>query len=148
MNLEEQGRGLAEAMHRMKSIDFWRLISDMTPAQIQLLAAICGGDDEKQKISDLYDVCGLQPATVSRLMNDLEDRELIVRNTRKGNRRVTDVSATEQGKIINGRNLEIIHSFWKDVLGNIHSDDIDTMLRVQNEMMDCMEQILAKRMDK
>ena len=119
----------------------------MTPAEIQLLAAICGGDEDKQKISDLYDVCGLQPATVSRLMNNLEDRGLIVRNTRKGNRRVTDVSATEQGKVINGRNIKIIHSFWNDVLRKIPSNDIDAMLRIQNEMMDCMECVLAEKIN-
>ena len=146
MRIEEQGKCLADALHRMKGIDYWRLIPDMTPAEIQVLAAVCGGCEGEQKISDLYEVCGMLPAAVSRLMNILEEKELIVRNTRKGNRRVTDVFATDRGKQVNARNLSILHGYWKEVLENVASEDVDTMLRIQQEMMDSMEAVLARKM--
>ena len=146
MHFIEQGKGLADAMHRMKSIDFWNLIGDMTPAEIQLLAAICDEDENNHKVSDLYDACGLQPATVSRLMNGLEERGLIVRSIRKDNRRMTDVVATKQGKELNSRNIEILHSYWEKVLNRMPAKDIDTMLRIYNEMMDGMEQVLSEEM--
>lgn len=145
MRIEEQGKRLTEALHRMKAIDYWSLTPDMTPAEIQVLAAVCGGCEGEQKISDLYAACGMLPASVSRLLNSLEEKELIVRNTRKGNRRVTDVFATEKGKAVNTNNLDILHGYWKEVLGCLSPDDIDVMLRIQKEMLDSMEAVLAEK---
>ena len=144
MRIEEEGKGLADAMHRLKSIDYWKLIPDMTPAGIQLLAAICGCDNEdNKKISDLYDMCGLQPATVSRMIKKMEHEGLVIRNKREDNRKYGDVAATKKGADLNSRHLKILHSYWKDVLNNIPSEDIETLLRIQNKIMDSMEEVLA-----
>ena len=146
MRIEEEGKGMADAMHRLKSIDYWKLIPDMTPAGIQLLAAICGCDnDDDKKISDLYDMCGLQPATVSRMIKKMEEEGLVIRNKREDNRKYGDVTATKKGADLNGRHLEVLHSYWRDVLSNIPSEDIETLLRIQNKIMDSMEEVLARK---
>ena len=146
MRTEQHVRALTDAFHRIKNLNFWGLIPDMTPTEARLLLAICRSDEGGQKISDLYDTCGMHPTAVSRLMNSLEEKNLITRNTRKGNRRVTDVCATEAGKQKNDRNRLILRSYWMEVLDGIPEEDIDTMLRIHNEITDCMEKILARKM--
>lgn len=142
---DPHGLTMTELLHRMRSINYWSLISGMTPAEVTLLAAICDENGENRKISDLCNICGMQPTAVSRLMNSLEEKELIIRNTRKGNRRITDVEPTEAGQNINARNQAILHDYWNQVLANVPQEDVNTMLHVMNEIMDSMEQILAAK---
>ena len=95
MMSNDQTKSIMETLRRMKYINYWSLIPGMTPAEISLLAAVCDGSAERKKVSDLYGVCAMQPTAVSRLMNSLEEKGLIERNVRKGNRRITGVLAAD-----------------------------------------------------
>ncbi len=139
---------ITETMRRMKNIHYLSLIPDLTPAEIYLLGAICEENKCKKKVSDLYHACDMQPTAVSRLMNSLEEKGLIIRNTRKDNRRITDVDATELGRETNNKNREIIHSYWEQVLENVPKENIETMLNVFNEIMDSMENVLLEKNEK
>ena len=59
------GGKMSEIMSRMKNINYWSLIPGMTPGEICLLAAICEEDGKERKVSDLYEVCDMQPTAVS-----------------------------------------------------------------------------------
>ena len=137
---------MAEALHRMKSIHYWSLISGMTPAEIYLLAAICDEGREAKKVSDLCEVCDMQPTAVSRLMNSLEEKGLILRSARKGDRRVTEVEATSAGRESNEHNRAVLHDYWDQVLADVPAADVETMLRVLNEIMSSMEHVLTAKM--
>lgn len=137
---------MTETMRRMRGIHYWDLISGMTPGEVYLLRAICDESSERKKVSDLCSVCDMQPTAVSRLMNSLEEKGMIVRNIRKDNRRITDVTATERGKKANEENRAILHTYWDQVLADVPQADVDMMLHVLNEIMDSMENVLAAKL--
>ena len=145
MSFEQHERAVAGALQRIKNINYLSLITDMTPGEIRLLAAICRCEEGSMKVSDLYETCNMHPTAVSRLMNSLEKKDLIIRNTRTGNRRITDVVPTEQGRFISARNRKILRAYWQEVLEGIPDEDIETMLRIQNEIMESMEKVLDAR---
>lgn len=145
MQPEERERRMHEGMHRMKNIRLCDLITDMTPAEFRLLFAIVEHASEPRKISELAELVGMQPAAVSRLMNSLEEKGLIERRSRTGNRRVTDVYPTRQGREVNERNKQMIHDFWTEVFENIPVEDADRLIEIWNEIMDSMERVLASR---
>ena len=52
MSFEQHERAVAEALQRMKAINYLSLITDMTPGEIRLLAAICRCDEGSLKVSE------------------------------------------------------------------------------------------------
>ena len=171
--LDEQARALAETLRKMRGIHYLSLIPGMTPAEIWLLSAICeeskeskdskdskGNKDrkdnkdnkdrkdskEKRKVSDLCETCGMQPTAVSRLLNSLEKKGLIVREVRKDNRRVTDVEATEEGRKTNEENRREMCAYWEQVLCDVPEGDLDLMLHVLTEIQESMERVLKAKL--
>lgn len=142
----EQSKAIMETLRKMKNINYWCLIPGMTPAEVCLLGAICDEHGVKKKVSDLYEACDMQPTAVSRLMNTLEEKGMIVRNARKDNRRVIDVDATALGEKTNKENRDIMQAYWEQVLGNIPGEDVEAMLRVLNEVKASMENVLTEKL--
>lgn len=143
MMSNDQTKSIMETFRRMKYINCRSLLPGMTPAEISLLAAVCDGSAERKKVSDLYDLCAMQPTAVSRLMNSLEEKGLIERNVRKGNRRITDVLATDLGRKTDEKNRGILRSYWAQVLADVPEEDVQKMLGIMNAIMDSMETVLA-----
>ena len=141
MEFAQREKAMSDTMHRLKAVSGINLFPDMTPGEARVLSAICGDALGERKISDLYEACEMHPTAVSRLMNSLEEKELILRNPRKGNRRVTDVCATEHGKRINERNMQILQDFWQEVLQRVPVEEFDTMLGILNEILDSVDQV-------
>ncbi len=68
---------------------------ELSDGQPKILAYISLHDGCLQK--DLADWYAIKPATVSRLLNHMEDQGLITRETPEGNRRITKVYITKKG---------------------------------------------------
>lgn len=146
MQFDEQDLIFMNSMHRMKRINCFDMITDMTKSEVIILKEICAYGEAKIMVSDLQALVRMHPTAVSRLLNSLEEKGYIERTSRKGNRRVTDVEATALGKQIDERNMEILHSYWKDVFENISNEDMENMLRIWTNVMDSMENVLAKKL--
>ena len=145
MEHEERERRMGQILRRMRSVQFCDLISDMTPGEIHLLSAIVENESETRKISEISNQVGMQPAGVSRLMNSLEEKGLIERRSRAGNRRVTDVYPTEQGRAINQRNRRVFHDYWEAVYAHISAEDTERLFQIWEEILDSMEQVLRQQ---
>ena len=145
MQREERERRVSLCMQRMRSIRTCDLLCDTTPAETHLLLAIVEHESETRKISELAELVGMQPAAVSRLMNSLEEKGLIERQSRAGNRRVTDVYPTLRGREINGQNQKAFHDFWAEVFENISAEDTERLIEIWDEVLDSMERVLERR---
>lgn len=145
MQFDEQDLIFMNSMHRMKRINCFDIVPDMTKSEAIMLKEICGHGD-KIMVSELQSLVQMHPTAVSRLLNSLEEKGYIERTSRKGNRRVTDVEATKLGKQIDVRNMEILHSYWKDVFKCIPEEDMKNMLRIWTNVMDSMENVLSEKM--
>lgn len=146
MQFDEQDLVFMNSMHRMKRINCFDMIPDMTKSEAIMLKEICAHGEDKIMVSDLQALVRMHPTAVSRLLNSLEEKGYIERTSRKGNRRVTDVEATALGKQIDDRNMEILHSYWKDVFENIPCEDMKNMIRIWTNVMDSMEKVLDEKL--
>lgn len=68
----------------------------LSTGQPKILSFLRMRDGCMQK--DLAEYCNIEPATVSRLLNHMEERGLIARRIDDGNRRAVRISITETGK--------------------------------------------------
>lgn len=73
----------------------------LSAGQPKILSFLRMRDGCMQK--DLAEYCNIEPATVSRLLNNMEDRGLIARRIDDGNRRAVRISIAETGKEIERR---------------------------------------------
>ena len=144
---EERERRMYEGMHRMRNIRLCDLITDLTAAEFRLLYTIVEHADETRKISELAEMAGMQPAAVSRLMNSLEEKGLIERRSRTGNRRVTDVYPTQRGRESSDRGKQTIHDYWTEVFESIPTGDADRLVEILDEITDSMERVLERRVE-
>ena len=158
----------AIAFRRMKNIRFCELIPDLTQGELFLLGAIAGagrGDRAEEdagcaeaaespadhsscsamKVSDLCAVCGMKPSAASRLLNSLEEKGLIKRSLRKGDRRITDVRLTEKGVETSKSNRRIIHEFWSEVFEAVSPEELDTLIELWGRILDSIDDVYRRR---
>lgn len=151
---------MMKAMHRMRAIRFWDVSPEVSRGEAILLNSICVGkmgcqhmsgcdvcEMEKIKVpvSELVKITGMHSAAVSRLMNGMEKKGLILRSFDPDNHRNIIVSATEKGIEINKFIRDGIHKYWQQVFDMTPKEDIDTMLRILDEIMDNMEIVINRQ---
>lgn len=68
----------------------------LSPGQPKVLAFLDVHSEVSQK--DLAIACDIEPATISKLLDSLEQKSLIVRSNRPGDRRVIAVRLSESGE--------------------------------------------------
>lgn len=67
----------------------------LSPGQPKILYHLLNGPCIQKEIAQS---CDIEPATVSRLLDNMETQGLIIRTVEKNNRRATSVSITAKGK--------------------------------------------------
>lgn len=145
MDVEKQIDKVFLHSQRMKRVHFWDLISGMTAAEYALLTFMWKSDKDSMTVSELRDGLNMHPTAVSRLLNGLEKSGCIDRCSRKGNRRVTDVFITEQGKESYMKNRKIIHDYWGEVFAGLSEKDTESMFHVWDELINQMEIVLESK---
>lgn len=73
---------------------------DLVEASYMVLAVLYGADDETSNACTLGLACHEKPANLTRVCNDLEERGLINRGTRPGDRRSVMISLTDAGRAL------------------------------------------------
>ena len=146
MEFDELDVTFMNSMHRMRRINCFDMIPDMTKSEAIMLKVLCACGQDEIMVSDLQALVMMHPTAVSRLLNSLEEKGFVERTSRKGNRRVTDVHVTALGKQIENRNMKILHSYWKDVFHTISNEDMEHMLRIWTNVMDSMERVLSEKL--
>ncbi|HAT31606.1 MAG TPA: MarR family transcriptional regulator [Janthinobacterium sp.] len=73
---------------------------DLVDANYMVLAVLYGTEGESSNACTLGTACHEKPANLTRVCNDLEERGLIQRGTRPGDRRSVMISLTEQGRAL------------------------------------------------
>jgi MarR family transcriptional repressor of emrRAB len=71
---------------------------DLVDASYMLLAVLYGTEGETSNASTLGEACREKPANVTRMCNELEERGLIKRGSRPGDRRSVMISLTDAGR--------------------------------------------------
>lgn len=136
---------ILEAFSRMKHIKQWENLGEYNRSEMHLLGVVCCREGNQVKVNEILSATGMQPASVSRSLKNLEKRGLIVRSADPGNRRNVVVTATAEGRKAAEANIARVHDYWSDVLLRMPEQDLEEMLRIWNAIMDNMEKVLEER---
>lgn len=103
------------------AIDSWKKV-DLSPSHAYLLMAIL--DEPGIQPGTLADEMQLTPSTITRLLEKLEEKKLVVRTTEG---KTTNVYATPKGKELQPQLKQCVTEFYQryvDILGQTESDKL------------------------
>ncbi len=75
---------------------------------------------------------GIDRAAVTRLLDDLEMRLLILRKPNKQDRRVVTIELTEKGKSIAHQGIEILVNLPDALKGRLNANELNTIRQLEN----------------
>lgn len=81
---------------------------ELVDASYVVLMALYGSENETSTASTLGEACMEKPANLTRVCNELEEKGLIVRGNRPGDRRCVMITLTDAGR-------ELVSRIWQDV---------------------------------
>lgn len=115
--------GVFEALNR-KLIDAHQL----TLAEVKILTILCDSPTEGTRMGDLAEALLSPPSGITRHISRLEDRGLVVRTPRPGDRRVVVATNTEQGrKMLQKANVTYAQTVRSEFLGHLSRPQIAAM---------------------
>jgi len=126
---------LLGAERRLRARDQQRR-DKMTYAQSRALIALAesGGTDADVSAGQLARAADLHPATVTAMLDLLEEEGLVVRRRSPTDRRCVLVALTPEGQALLERKRGEWRGQWEDVLADIDEADIETAARVMRRL--------------
>ena len=105
---------------------------DLTYPQVRALAALA--TEQQLTAGELARSAELKPATVTALLDQLEDAGVLRRTRSTEDRRVCMVSLTDAGRELVQRRYRAWQEHWTRRLAEIPDEDLETAVRVLNEI--------------
>jgi len=122
---------LLGAERRLRSRDHNRP-GELTQAQLRALAAL--GREHEMTAGQLARSADLNPATVTALLDLLEEAEIVQRHRSTEDRRVCNVSLTPAGRQLLDRKLTYWYSLWDERFADLPDSDLQATARVLSEI--------------
>ncbi|MBM7646553.1 DNA-binding MarR family transcriptional regulator [Scopulibacillus daqui] len=116
---------------------------DITPEQWTILRYLGGQDGITQK--ELSQKSGKDQATVTRILDILDRKELIVRQSNASDRRSFLVYLTEEGKALRDTIEPIMQEIYEKVFNGIPEEKLEIFLEVLNQVNENLEYELEKQ---
>ena len=134
-----------QAMDRMRRIRLYELHPSLSPAEGQLLTIIAQ-QKEGLTVSALAKALDMPMPAVSRMMKNLEQRNLLERRILPQDRRSILVTITPEGEECTEEFLTRLHRFFHELLQAVDPHDFDKLMQVLNNVMDQMEIVLERQL--
>ena len=143
----EELRGALAAMsgaeRRLRGRDHNRR-GGLTLAQIRALAAL--GREREMTAGQLARSADLNPATVTAMLDHLEESGIVQRHRSTEDRRVCNVSLTQDGWELLAQKLAGWQSLWEQKLADVSERDLQIAARVLRQVTDLYEET-CQRLD-
>lgn len=135
---------LMRAARRHRRINLGLLFNELPQGEFFLLellykAAQRGG---VLCVSDLAGSLRIAPPAVSRMLRDLERKDLVCREADRADRRNTRVSLTEQGRRARDAAAALLDEFSNRVISRMGEADVRRLIALWNRMSDVMDEEL------
>ena len=126
---------LLGAERRLRARDQQRR-DKLTYAQSRALIALAesGGTSADVSAGQLAKAADLHPATVTAMLDLLEEDGVVVRRRSATDRRCVMVALTPEGAALLDRKRAEWHDQWDDVLADVDASDIETAARVLHRL--------------
>jgi len=112
----------------------------VTPEQFTVLAALAEHDGMFQRQIATYTL--KDRPNITRIINILEDMELVTRNSGVEKRKVNKIYITEKGKQIYEEVLPTILDIWSSTVEGISEDELSTALEVLGKIRENLDKNL------
>jgi DNA-binding MarR family transcriptional regulator len=142
--IEELRAALAHmsgAERRLRGRDHSRP-GELTFAQIRALAAL--GREREMTAGQLARSADLNPATVTALLDHLETAGIVARHRSTTDRRVCNVSLTNDGWGLLEQKLTAWQRRWEEKLADVSDADLRTAARVVGQVTDLYDEIVQR----
>lgn len=126
------------AERRLRSRDHNRA-GELTQAQLRALAAL--GREHEMTAGQLARSADLNPASVTAMLDHLEAANVVQRHRSTEDRRVCNVSLTEQGRALLEKKLAYWSSLWEDRLADLPRGDLEAAARVIHHVADIFDEL-------
>lgn len=142
-------RELFQMFYRMRQLKISILFDELTHMEFVTLRTLhgctheCG--EEKMKISDIAHMTNVRSSAVSRTLNGLEERGLIVRVADKEDRRNTYVELTDDGLRIMEECKKRMDDFMSAVFNSVGEENIKQFIEILRKIYDVSQEELEKR---
>jgi len=100
---------------------------DLTKEQWSVLKRLRVNDGQPQ--NDLAFITHRDKTSMTRLINTMEDKELVIRRKEENDRRVNRIYLTKYGKKVIERVLPIMYKLIPDVQDTLEQEEIDTLIK-------------------
>jgi DNA-binding MarR family transcriptional regulator len=126
---------LLRAERRLRARDQQRR-EQMTYAQSRALIALAeiGAADTAVSAGQLAKAADLHPATVTAMLDLLEDQGLVIRRRSDIDRRSVLVALTPEGQALLERKRAEWRARWEEVLADVPEEDVETAARVMRRL--------------
>jgi MarR family transcriptional regulator, organic hydroperoxide resistance regulator len=142
--IEELRAALAHmsgAERRLRGRDHSRP-GELTFAQIRALAAL--GREREMTAGQLARSADLNPATVTAMLDHLEAAGIVARQRSTTDRRVCNVSLTDDGWELLEQKLDGWQRRWEEKLSEVSDADLRTAARVVGQVTDLYDEIVER----
>jgi DNA-binding MarR family transcriptional regulator len=129
---------MSGAERRLRGRDHSRP-GELTYAQIRALAAL--GREREMTAGQLARSADLNPATVTAMLDHLEAAGIVKRHRSAADRRVCNVSLTDDGWELLEHKLAGWQQRWEEKLAGVSDDDLQTAARVVEQVTGLYEEI-------
>jgi DNA-binding MarR family transcriptional regulator len=135
---------MAGAERRLRGRDHNRP-GELTHAQIRALAAL--GREREMTAGELARSADLNPATVTAMLDHLEEAGIVQRHRSTEDRRVCNVSLTQDGWELVQRKLAGWQSLWEQTLAGVSVRDLQIAASVVRQVTDLYEETCQRLED-
>lgn len=96
---------------------------------------------EKSSISqqNIADIIQKDKNSVTKIIDSLEKKNLVIRLVDKNDRRINKIELTEEGSALEKITTEVAINFMNDVVKNIDTKDLDTFVNVMRQIKNNLE---------
>lgn len=112
-------------------------LGELNPVHAMLMRALLA--NKTMKMADIATLLAIKPPAASAVVDALEQRGFVTRGPSEDDRRVTLVCLTPEGCTVLAQTEEARRAQLRRYMELISEDDIRTLLRIQNTLIDAIE---------
>lgn len=132
---------LLSAERRLRGRDHQRA-GELTYNQVRAIATL--GSRPEMTAGEIARDSGLNPASVTALIDGLESAGFVERRRSLEDRRVCHVSLTEEGRELFARKLAAWQGRWQETLGEFSDEELEAARRVIDRVAGMIDSLGAK----
>lgn len=135
-----------KVFHRYRCLKIEKIFGGISRSEFLALVLIDKMNGDKRNIADCIqagDMCRAMkctPAAISKTLKNLENKDLVMREVNKENRRITNVILTDKGHEMTDYAHKKMHEFTERISKRLGEDRLDELISILEETYDIAQE--------